>query len=137
MPLNIPATTRRVELHTSKCSNERIRKKTLDNIASYTNRSNEEILARINELNKEWDIERFLENNAASIVILSTVLGFTVNKKWFALSGIVGGFLLQHSLQGWCPPVPLLRRLGVRTSSEINYEKEALKEMRSNNILEY
>lgn len=133
MTLNIPATTRRVELHTSKCSNQRIRKKTLDNIASYTNRPNEEILARINELNKEWDIERILENNAASIVILSTVLGFTVNKKWFALSGIVGGFLLQHSLQGWCPPVPILRRLGVRTSSEINYEKEALKELRSNN----
>jgi len=133
MTLNIPATTRRVELHTSKCSNQRIRKKTLDNIASYTNRPNEEILARINELNKEWDIERLLEINAASIVILSTILGFTVNKKWFALSGIAGGFLLQHSLQGWCPPVPLLRRLGVRTSSEINYEKEALKELRSNN----
>lgn len=137
MTLNIPATTKRVELHTSKYTNQRIRKETLDNISSYTNKSNEEILARINELNKEWDIERLLETNAAAVVILGTVLGFTANKKWFVISGIAGGFLLQHALQGWCPPVPLLRRLGVRTSSEINYEKEALKELRSNNILKY
>lgn len=42
-------------------------------------------------------------------------------------------FPITACLQGWCPPVPLLRRLVVRTSSEINYEKEALKELRSNN----
>jgi hypothetical protein len=62
-------------------------------------------------------------------VILSTILSFTVNKKWFLLTGVVGGFLLEDALQGWCPPVELFRRLGVRTYSEINYEKEALKSL--------
>jgi hypothetical protein len=33
------------------------------------------------------------------------------------------GFLLQHALQGWCPPVPLLRQLGFRTSYEIEEER--------------
>jgi len=34
---------------------------------------------------------------------------------------------LQHGLQGWCPPLPLLRRLGIRTRGEIDREKYALK----------
>jgi hypothetical protein len=40
------------------------------------------------------------------------------------------GFLLQHAVQGWCPPLPLLRRLGVRTADEINEERYALKALR-------
>ena len=47
----------------------------------------------------------------------------------FFATGIVGGCLLQHALQGWCSPVELFRRTGVRTNSEINYEKEALKNL--------
>jgi hypothetical protein len=34
--------------------------------------------------------------------------------------------VLQHAMQGWCPPVPLLRRLGIRTRNEIDREKYAL-----------
>jgi hypothetical protein len=40
------------------------------------------------------------------------------------------GFLLQHAVQGWCPPLALLRRLGVRTRREIDAEKYALKALR-------
>jgi hypothetical protein len=39
-------------------------------------------------------------------------------------------FLLLHSIQGWCPPVPVLRRLGVRTRREIDRELFALKVLR-------
>src|SRR5436190_144953 len=42
----------------------------------------------------------------------------------------VAGFLLQHALQGWCPPMATFRRLGVRTSYEIDYERYALKVLR-------
>ena len=38
--------------------------------------------------------------------------------------------VLQHALQGWCPPVPLFRRLGFRTEAEINQERYALKVLR-------
>jgi hypothetical protein len=34
---------------------------------------------------------------------------------------------LQHALQGWCPPVPVLRRLGYRTQPEIEEERCALR----------
>ncbi|HJS07611.1 MAG TPA: hypothetical protein VJ809_08115, partial [Pirellulales bacterium] len=44
--------------------------------------------------------------------------------------GVVLSFLFQHAVQGWCPPVPVLRRLGVRTREEIDREKYALKALR-------
>ena len=37
-------------------------------------------------------------------------------------------FLLQHALQGWCPPVPILRRQGFRTRHEIDAERQALRD---------
>ena len=95
----------------------------------YTDKSKEEINNRIKELDEEWDIERVLETNAASAIILSTILGLAVNKKWFLATGFIGGFLLQHALQGWCPPGEVFRRLGVRTCSEIYYERESLESL--------
>lgn len=129
MKFIFPDTTKRIELHTNKQVNDKIRKETFANISVYADKSKEEINNRVKKLDEEWDIERVLETNAASAVILSTILGLTVNKKWFLATGVVGGFLLQHALQGWCPPVEVFRRLGVRTCSEINYEKQALKNL--------
>jgi hypothetical protein len=42
----------------------------------------------------------------------------------------VFAFFAQHALQGWCPPVPVMRRLGVRTAREIERERYALKALR-------
>lgn len=124
-----PDTARRVEIHTNDQVNVKIKDQTLRNISLYEDKSKEEISDRIKALDEEWDIERVLETNAAIAIIISTTMGFRVNKKWFLATGIVGGFLLQHALQGWCPPVELFRRIGVRTNSEINYEREALKNL--------
>jgi hypothetical protein len=44
--------------------------------------------------------------------------------------GVVLPFLFQYAVQGWCPPVPLFRRIGVRTRGEIDGEKFALKALR-------
>ena len=85
---------------------------------------------RLAELDREWDIERCLETTAASLALVGTALGATVNRRWYALPAAVGAFLMQHALQGWCPPLPLLRRLGVRTADEINQERYALKALR-------
>jgi hypothetical protein len=81
-------------------------------------------------LDREWDIERALEANAASVSLLGLVLGITSSKKWFVLPVLVGGFLLQHAIQGWCPPMPVLRKMGVRTRLEIEQERYALKILR-------
>ncbi|WP_225870696.1 hypothetical protein [Sphingobium sp. EP60837] len=85
---------------------------------------------RFQTLDREWDIERTLEANAAGIALLGLALGASVNPWFFALPAIVAGFLMQHALQGWCPPVPILRKLGFRTAREIEEERMALKAMR-------
>jgi hypothetical protein len=88
------------------------------------------ITQRIAELDSEWDIERVLEANAASITLLSLFLGATRSRIWFLVPVAVGAFLLQHAIQGWSPPLPLLRKLGVRTRLEIEQERYALKVLR-------
>lgn len=126
----LPETTTRVEQHTSESANERIRRKTACNIQLYSKAGPEAIDMRLQQLDREWDIERTLEANAASFSLLGLGLGTFVNKKWYLLSAGVVGFLLQHALQGWCPPVELFRRMGVRTMREINHERSMLKAAR-------
>lgn len=122
-------TAQRVPAHTAEIANRRIRRQTDRNILYYADHP-EEIEQRLHELDREWDIERTLEANAASVSIAAVVLGLTTSRKWFILPGIVGGFLLQHALQGWCPPLPFFRRMGVRTQREIERERHALLSLR-------
>ncbi len=90
----------------------------------------DEIGLRLRELDEEWDMERTLETNASSLAFLGIGLGVVFSKKWFLMPAAVMGFLFQHALMGWCPPVPLFRRLGVRTQTEIEKERYALKALR-------
>jgi hypothetical protein len=84
------------------------------------------IQQRLRELDREWDIERAIEANASSLALIGVALGAFVNRRFLVLPAAVAAFLLQHALQGWCPPVPILRRLGFRTQSEIERERCAL-----------
>ncbi|MCF8012352.1 MAG: DUF2892 domain-containing protein [Clostridiales bacterium] len=122
-----PPTFKRVRINTKEALNESIDEETRNRIKHFTNLSETEINKRIDELNKEWDTERTLEANFAGVVLLSSILGFTVNKKWFAAGSIASIFMLQHALQGWCPPLPIIRHIGIRTANEINEEKNILK----------
>ena len=88
------------------------------------------IAYRLEELDREWDVEKDLEVYAATLALTGLALGSLVNKKWFLLSGMVAGFLLQQGLQGWCPPLPLFRKLGLRSKNEIQAERTALKALR-------
>lgn len=128
--IDMPATATRVPRHTESEINERIRRQTECNIRHYGKQGSEAITRRLAELDHEWDIERTLEANAASISLIGLGLGASVDRRWFILPAIVASFLLQHALQGWCPPVPVFRRMGVRTETEIGYERYALKAMR-------
>ena len=125
----IPTTTR-VEQHTDEAVNEQIRSETERNISYVSRQGRDEISRRLEELDHEWDVERTLEANAASIALLGLGLGAFVNRRFFVLPAVVAGFLLQHAVQGWCPPVPVFRRLGFRTAREIASERYALKAVR-------
>jgi hypothetical protein len=121
---------RRVSENTADWINEKIRRQTEANVGVFAAASPQMITRRLAELDREWDIERFVETMAPAITLFGLVCGATVNKKWLILSGVVQSFFLQHALQGWCPPIPVLRRFGVRTMDEINQERYALKVLR-------
>ena len=116
----------RVRHSTSEWINREIDARTDANIATFRVLDEPAIRRRITELDREWDVERVLEVNAATLALSGLLLGVTVNKRWLMLPGVVLPFLLQHGLQGWCPPLPVLRRLGIRTRGEIDRERYAL-----------
>jgi len=126
----IPSTRGRVPQHTAQHVNEQIRRETHASVARVASQGVAAIDRRLKELDREWDIERTLEANAASIVLLGSALGAFVDRRFFVVPAVVAGFLLQHALQGWCPPLPLFRRGGVRSASEIDTERYALKAIR-------
>jgi len=79
---------------------------------------------------KPKDIERAIEANAAVIGFAGIALATTNSRRWLALPALVTTFLFQHAIQGWCPPVPVLRKLGFRTLYEIEEERRALMALR-------
>ena len=126
----IASTVGRVPLNTPECLNERIRERTKANVAMYASRGSSAIAERLAELEQEWDVERMLETNASVGCLVGLTLGATVDRKWFIIPAVIAGFLLQHAVQGSCPPMPILRQMGFRTATEIDYERYALKAIR-------
>lgn len=126
----LPPTTRRVADNSSAVANARIRERTERNIVYYA-RNPHLIDMRLRELDREWDIERVVETSSSTLSLAGFVLALARrDRRWLLLPFGVSAFMLQHALQGWCPPIPLLRRLGVRTASEIDAERYALKALR-------
>jgi len=119
----------RVAANTAAPVNRQIKRRTDDTI-SYHARHRDAIDGRLDELDREGDIERWLQANAATLLLAGLGLSTFGSRKWLVLPGLVGTFLLQHALQGWCPPVPLLRRLGVRTQEEIDRARYSLRALR-------
>lgn len=125
-----PKTPQRVPQHTQEHINERIQRDIRRSVTHYARCNGDAIDERLAELDEEWDIERALEFNAATLATSAITMGLFGRKRWFLFAGAVTAFLAQHALQGWCPPVPILRRLGFRTAREIDQERYALKALR-------
>jgi len=125
----MPATVSRVPAHTAAHVNQRIQHEIEESVLYYSEHTSE-IEERLDDLDREWDIERTLEANAASISLIGLGLGMAMDRRFLWLPVGVAAFLLQHAVQGWCPPVSVFRRLGVRTAGEIAQERYALKALR-------
>ena len=125
----LPTTRDRVSANTADHINRRIEEETERRVRALEDHP-EGIGQRLRELDEEWDIERTLEANAATLALSGVLLGAFADRRFLILPAVVTGFLLQHALQGWCPPVPFFRRRGVRTAAEIERERVALKTLR-------
>lgn len=130
----LPGTMERVERHTAPGVQARIDSRMRQRVDRCAGAPPHELTQRIEKLEREWDIERVLETNAAAASLVGVALGAFVDRRWFALPAVVAGFLLQHAVQGWCPPLPVFRRLGVRTAGEIHEEILQLRRLRGDFI---
>ncbi|QDU24344.1 DUF2892 domain-containing protein [Urbifossiella limnaea] len=126
----LPSTSQRVPDQTAAHVNEAIRQRTRGSVERAAAGGVPAIDRRLAELDAEWDVERTLEANAATAAATGAALALLVDRRFAVLPLVVGGFLLQHALQGWCPPLPVFRRLGFRTPTEIDEERAALKALR-------
>ncbi|WP_349368829.1 DUF2892 domain-containing protein [Salinarimonas sp.] len=127
--MTFPDTATRVRRHTSDEDNARI-DHGINSSVRYHARHPDKIDARLRELDAEWDVERWLESYAGAAVLGGTLLGAFADRRFLALPALVGAFVLQHAIQGWCVPVPALRAMGIRTEREIDTERHALKALR-------
>ena len=126
----------RVSEHTADYVNEAIRRETEVRLVRLAETVGglagqlDAIEARLATLDGEWDIERTLEVNASSIALIGLTLSLIASRRFLALPVAVAIFLLQHAVDGWCPPLPWFRRRGVRTRTEIEEERYILKAFR-------
>lgn len=128
----------RVREHTAPLVNDRIDAVTRASVDATLREGPAAIQYRLAELDMEWDIDRALMVNFAVAGGLSFSLGFgryisasplrARPKGFLYLFGTQMAFLLVHGLVGWCPPVSVFRRLGVRTKAEIEAERRVLLE---------
>ena len=123
------STVDRVPRNAADGVNTRLRKETDDRVR-WMARNPANLDGRLRELDEEWDIECLVETNASALAFVGILLGTFVDRLWLILPAFVTLFLFQHAVQGWCPPLPVLRRLGYRTSREIGIERNALKMLR-------
>ena len=86
--------------------------------------------ARLRQLDREWDTDRALEIEAATMGLVGLALGAFVRKQLLVLPAIVAGAVLTQATTGHYPLMPLFRRLGLRTAREIERERYALKALR-------
>jgi hypothetical protein len=101
-----------------------------ERVAEFVDAPRAVLTRRLTELEHESDMERILEMNASALALTGLIAGVFGSRRFLIVPAVVLGFLLQHAVQGWCPPVVLFRRLGVRTRQEIDAEKFALKALR-------
>jgi hypothetical protein len=122
----------RVRHHTGASANERIDSFTRWKVDEAVRGGRDAIVRRLTELEKEWDIDRVLMLNFALLGGGGFFAGarrrtfWKSLNRWQVLTTVQLAFLALHATVGWCPPVALFRRLGFRSSREIESERRAL-----------
>lgn len=132
----LPDTQSRVPSHTAAHIGARIESDAIANLARAIRASavDEQALdERLAQLDREWDTERTLQTNFAIVALLGLALSLK-DRRWLLFSAAASGFMVQHALQGWCPPLALFRRRGVRDAGEIERERFALRSLRERSL---
>jgi hypothetical protein len=85
---------------------------------------------RLEALDREWDLDRTIEAEAAAMGLMGLALGILVRPAFLALPATVGAAVFLFGTRGIYPLLPIFRRLGIRTAREIERERYAVKALR-------
>src|SRR5436305_14889950 len=86
----------RVRAHTSREVNRRIEEQTEHRVLQAATAADTAISRRIDELEEEWDMERFLETNASALAFAGIALGLAINKNFFGFQLFVLLFFFEQ-----------------------------------------
>jgi len=86
----------------------------------------EVISSRLQELEREWDLERVQDLNNTLYELNGTLLGTILNKHFTQLPVSTTMRLAQEAGNNWNPPAAMFKSLGYRTKEEIEKEKNEL-----------
>lgn len=129
LPLDDPRRVDRVRERTSASVLAALDRRTAARVFRCARGGSAMIRQRIDQLDHEWDIERYLGINFVVLSAVAEQKGRHGSRPWMALFRAQQLFLLMHATIGWCPPTAVLRRLGVRTQKEIDAERAVLTEL--------
>lgn len=129
LPVEDPRRVDRVRERTPASVLAKLDRRTAARVFRCAREGSEAIRTRIDELDREWDIERYLTVNFGVVSAIAEQKGRHGSRGWMALFRAQQVFLLMHATIGWCPPTSLFRRLGVRTQKEIDAERAVLTEL--------
>ena len=115
----------RVRNMSSESANRRIDIRTQDSIERASAGGRAAMEQRLTELQQEWDVDRVLMLNFATLVF-AQLLAAKRDRRWLWGPLIQTPFLIMHATIGWCPPSLWFRPMGFRTRFEIQAEREAL-----------
>lgn len=115
----------RVRSLTPVAVNRRIDEATMWRVQELQKQGEVAMWARLQELEKEWDIDRVLMANFG-ILVFAQLLAARNDKRWLWGPLTQTPFLFMHATLGWCPPMLWFRPMGFRTKFEIQAEREAL-----------
>lgn len=119
----------RARRHTARSVLRRIDDETLDHLVEVEQKP-DSASRRLEALDGEWDVDRTIEAEAATMGLIGLALGAFVRPAFLALPATVGAAVFLFGTRGLYPLLPIFRRLGIRTAREIERERYAAKALR-------
>lgn len=119
-----------VRRHTAAAVLRRIDDTTIASLERHAGAAPNGIGLRLAALEREWDVDRTIELEAAATGLVGIALTAFGRDRLVALPMFVGAMLLTYATTRRYPLLPVLRRLGVRSAREIAREHYALKALR-------
>lgn len=122
--------TDRVRRRTTSSVLHKIDNATTASLIEHAGGPEDALVARQRALDGEWDTDRTIETETATLGLIGLALGAFVHPRLLIIPKLAAAALLLHAVTGWHPLLPVFRRLGLRSAREIARERYGLKVLR-------